>query len=134
MSKLLAYAQCMRSHGISDFPDPTPNPSGTGGGFNFSGSGNNDLSPRNPTFKAANQACQSLLPGGSQTPTQSAREIAAAVELAHCMRSHGVSEFPDPNGDGAFDLSHLDTTSPAFGSALKTCRSLAKFQGAIPVY
>ena len=32
MAKLLAYTDCMRLHGIADFPDPTPSPGGQGGG------------------------------------------------------------------------------------------------------
>ena len=35
MQKLLSYAECMRAHGISDFPDPTAGPGGQGGGFSI---------------------------------------------------------------------------------------------------
>ncbi len=31
LAEMMAYSRCMRSHGISDFPDPTPNPGGPGG-------------------------------------------------------------------------------------------------------
>jgi hypothetical protein len=119
----------MRSHRVSDFPDPTANPGGGGGGFNISGSG--DLNPNNPTFKTANQACQSLRPSG--TSTNSAQALAQSVKLAKCMRSHGVPNFPDPNAHGAFDFTGINMTSPQFQSALKTCRASIKFQGPIPV-
>jgi hypothetical protein len=46
----LKFAQCMRAHGISNFPDPMP-----GGGFDIRG---NTDSPR---YRSANQACQSDL-------------------------------------------------------------------------
>ena len=106
LAQLESYAKCMRSHGISDFPDPTTSPGG-GAAIETHGGPGSDLDRNNPRFKAANQSCKSVLPGGSQTPTQSAQEIAAEVKWAHCMRSHGLPSFPDPNGQGAFDSSKL---------------------------
>ena len=51
--KALAYARCMRQHGI-DIPDPKP-----GGGIDMRGS---TASPDSPKFKAAEQACQQYQP------------------------------------------------------------------------
>src|SRR5579863_1798051 len=102
MAKFEAYATCMRSHGIPDFPDATTSPGG-GVSFQINGGPGSDLNRNNPTFKAANQACQSLLPsGGSQAPAASPQKIAAEVKWAQCMRSHGLPNFPDPNSQGAF--------------------------------
>jgi hypothetical protein len=133
LAQLESYSKCMRSHGISDFPDPTPNPGGPGGGINLNGGPGSDLDPNNPRFNAANQSCQPLLAGGSKAPAASAGKIAAEVKLAHCMRSHGLPSFPDPNGQGAFDRSKIDENSPAFQSASKACQSLAQAAGPIPV-
>jgi hypothetical protein len=47
----------MRSHGMPKFPDPTLEKDGVG----YSG----DMGENTPQFKAANQACKSLMPGGS---------------------------------------------------------------------
>jgi hypothetical protein len=116
----------MRSHGVSDYPDPTTNPGGGGGGFNLGG-----LNTNTPTFKAANQTCKSLLPSGSSS--NPAQNLAQSVKLAECMRSHGLANFPDPNGQGAFDFNGIDMTSPRFQSSLKACRTSIHFQGAIPV-
>jgi hypothetical protein len=49
------FSQCMRSHGVPDFPDPS-----AGGGIHLS-PGTNALSP---AFKAAQVSCHKLLPGG----------------------------------------------------------------------
>jgi hypothetical protein len=61
--QLRAFAQCMRDHGV-DMPDPDPNSGALritrGGGPNSSGMG-----PDNPTFQAAQQACQDKLPGNN---------------------------------------------------------------------
>jgi hypothetical protein len=52
MAHALKFSQCMRSHGIKDFPDPTASGSiGTGG---------ND--PNAPRFQAAQKACNHYLP------------------------------------------------------------------------
>jgi hypothetical protein len=61
MAQMLAYAGCMRGHGISDFPDPTPSPGG-GAGFQIDGGPGSNLDHNNPRFEAADQACRSLLP------------------------------------------------------------------------
>ena len=124
-AQFVAYAQCMRSHRVSDFPDPTTPPGG-GVAFSIHAGPGSDLNRTNPTFKAANQACRTLLPGGQQAPTQSSPKIAAEVTWARCLRSHGVPSFPDPNSQGAFDSSKFDPTSPAFQTARRDWRSGAR--------
>ena len=46
------------------------------------------------------------------------------LALAKCMRSHGVSDFPDPNSNGRFggQLQNLDTSTPAYEAAKTACR------------
>jgi hypothetical protein len=117
LAKALVYTRCMRSHGVQDFPDPTT----SGGGITFQVS---NTVGSNPAFTTANRACQSLRPGGQQAPTMSARQIAAEVRWAHCMRLHGVPSFPDPNSSGAIDSAKFDPTSPAFQRASAACKSL----------
>jgi hypothetical protein len=63
--KVLAFAKCMREHGI-DMPDPDF----SGGGVRIQVNGGSDddgSGPKNPKddpeFKAADEACSSLLPG-----------------------------------------------------------------------
>jgi hypothetical protein len=133
LDRFEAYARCMRSHGISDFPDPTTSPGG-GVAIQLNGGPGSDLNKRNPRFNAANQVCRSLEPGGSGIPQQSAQKIAAEVRWARCMRSHGLPNFPDPNGQGAFDRSEFDESTPAFQSASKACQSLINVVGPIPVH
>lgn len=48
------------------------------------------------------------------------------LKFSQCMRSHGVPSFPDPNSSGQIGIdssSGIDPSSPAFQSALKTCRT-----------
>jgi hypothetical protein len=122
-AQFLAYSRCMRSHGVSDFPDPTTPPGG-GIAFSINGGPGSDLDPNNPTYEAANQACRTLLPAGVRSASGPSPKIAAELRWARCMRSHGVPSFPDPNSQGAFDSAKFDNASPAFQTAGKDCKSL----------
>jgi hypothetical protein len=122
MTHALAYTRCMRSHGVGDFPDPTT-PAGGGVAFQMNAGPGSDLNADDPTFKAANQGCRALLPGGQQPATPPSPKIASEVRWARCMRSHGVPSFPDPNSQGAFDSAKLDNISPGFQTATRACKS-----------
>jgi hypothetical protein len=56
--QLLAFSACMRKNGVPDFPDPTFNPDGSGG-LKL-----DRKVAEAPQFKAAQEACEKLLPGG----------------------------------------------------------------------
>jgi hypothetical protein len=64
----LKFSQCMRSHGVPNFPDPDFSNSGGGIGIKISaGNGpSSGLDPNSPAFQAAQSACAKLLhlPGG----------------------------------------------------------------------
>jgi hypothetical protein len=51
LAKELKFAQCMRTHGVPDFPDPNKN-----GGF----SGSSTINPQSPTFQNAQATCMQL--------------------------------------------------------------------------
>jgi hypothetical protein len=119
----LAYAKCMRSHGIPDYPDPKVNSNSGGTGVSQEVGTRGDLNPSNPAFKAASQACRSLSPAGANPPQQSAQELATDVKFATCMRSHGYPSFPDPDPKGVFNLpAAVNPNSAQFGSATNTCQ------------
>lgn len=90
----LSFARCMRSHGVSNFPDPTPN----GGAFNLNGVAG--ISSSSPAFNAAQAACKNLLPV-KRTPSgpPSAAALTRLLHWAGCMRAHGISGLPDPKPD-----------------------------------
>jgi hypothetical protein len=115
----LAYAQCMRDHGISEFPDPEP-----GGGIAVVGEPGGELDPNNPRFQAADEACQSLLPPPAAGEEEQSR--AEGLRYARCMREHGFPDFPDPNAEGGIDLDldqnpALDPSNPRFQEANEAC-------------
>jgi len=110
----------MRSHGVSDFPDPTL---GSNGLPSWSG-----VSNQAPAYVAAHQVCKKDLPGlGPQTSAEKATANAAALRYAKCMRSNGVPTFPDPNGQGLIQVNAtgtLEPTSPQFLKAETACKGL----------
>jgi hypothetical protein len=127
----IKFADCMRSHGVPNFPDPGP-----GGGIQISsGSG---INPQSPAFQSAQNACSKLLPGGGplRGPVSESRKL-AMLRLAECMRKHGLSTFPDPTstapapgagfgiafgGPGSFiAVPQSLLQSPAFNQAAAVC-------------
>ncbi len=89
----LSFARCMRSHGVSGFPDPSAN----AGGFDLSAPGINSSSP---AFKAAQSACRDLLPVKHvQSEPPSPQAYARLLHWAKCMRGHRISGLPDPRPD-----------------------------------
>lgn len=113
----LAYAQCMRDHGITDFPDPQP-----GGGIALQGEPGSDLDPDSPQFQDADEACNSLLPPPSGEEEEEAREEMLAY--AECMREHGFPDFPDPQPGEGINLDageHPEFDSPQFDEASEAC-------------
>jgi hypothetical protein len=64
LAQLLQYSECMRSHGITDFPDPQSSNGRVG--ISIKAGPGSDLNPNNPQFQAAQKACQKFLPGPPQ--------------------------------------------------------------------
>jgi hypothetical protein len=129
----VAFAKCMRSNGVANFPDPKP-----GGGFLFRARAGLINSP---SFKAAQAKCHKLLPEGPGSgPPPSAQTLAHFLKVAQCMRKNGVYDFPDPRtsvppnpfGSGIAVVSDIegvillfpgtiDQQSPAFTRAAAVC-------------
>lgn len=67
--KALEFSQCMRTHGVPNFPDPEF-PRGGGVGIRIGGTsgGTSRIDLNSPKFKAAQKACQSIMPGPKGGP------------------------------------------------------------------
>jgi hypothetical protein len=59
----LKFAQCMRSHGVPNYPDPTIKFSNGGVSSGQDLGGQSGVDPNSPTFQAAQKSCQSLRGG-----------------------------------------------------------------------
>lgn len=128
LAQELALAQCMRGHGEPNFPDPSAS-----GGFTL-----NMTTLDSGQILAAYGACRHLLPGGGPSLTQLQEQaqqrlqqkLPALLKFAHCMRSHGVPDFPDPPASGQGSTAPLKSTgidpqSPQFQAAVRACQHLA---------
>lgn len=108
----LRFAQCMRAHGVSNFPDPTAN-----GQSRTS----DHVNKRSPAFQTAVQAChpQMMAMADLKPKTGHAQEL----REAECMRKHGVTNFPDPLPGGGYDYpGSINPNSPAFQHASNECQ------------
>lgn len=113
-------SRCMRSHGVLNFPDPI-----LGGHFGFTVQSGVD--PYTPQFKAAFAYCTTRyrIFRHVSTPAQRAQSNAQAVRFSACMRSHGASGFPDPDGQGAIQLpTTYYMQTPVAQRAEGACKSL----------
>lgn len=122
MSDALRIVACMRSHGVPNMPDPQVFHSDGKTGIVMPDPGSASNSPQ---FKSAQQACHALksgaaTPNTSQATSARAQRLNQAVAFAVCMRSHGASNFPDPNRQGLF-TSKLRASAPQVQIANKTC-------------
>lgn len=113
----------MRSHGIADYPDPSGN-----GSVTIRVRPGSDLNPYSPQNQAAQAACKSVSPGGNLTLAQEAAANGKGLRYSQCIRSHGIADFPDPNGQGTLTINEgsgdLDPNSAGFKTAEKACQSL----------
>jgi hypothetical protein len=129
-SQLVPFADCMRAHRVADFPDPNSSDK-------LPGAQQLGVSPSR--YRLAMNACRHLLPNGGNAPahTQLQQESTALLPFARCMRSHGVTNWPDPtiytNSDGQtavvfnFIGTNLDgngINSPQVRAASQQCHHL----------
>jgi hypothetical protein len=134
----LALAQCMRSHGVPDFPDPN-----TSGGYGLTTSGSiegakgSSIDIDSSQAQAAYGDCRHVLPGApsisqleqdvQQGQQRLARALPGLLKWEQCVRSHGVPDFslglggqsPAPGHSGA-----VNPNSPRFQAAVTACQHL----------
>ncbi len=123
VSDKLGLARCLRTHGVPNYPDP-----------NAAGQEppNSKELIRTPQGQAAVSACNYW---GNRiqydVAAQNQAVLAEYVRFAHCMRSHGLPNFPDPvyaEGRVEFVLSAsqdgFDAHSPQVLAKARECESV----------
>jgi len=117
--KAVRFAECIRAHGVADFPDPNAKNE-----FEYG------VSVTPAVWKRATTACKDLQPPGTLSGKRTRKEQSGALEFAQCMRDNGVKDFPDPaNGDPLVDTTKIPSlgdgdprTDPVFAPAMDKCR------------
>jgi len=127
--KMVKFAQCMRTHGEPEFPEPTE------GGIRIQNHNGHGPNPESAQFKAAEKACKQYAPARqAPSPAQQAKIQEQALKFSACMRSHGVPNFPDPkfSSGGSVRLQvkaggsgGINPSSPQFQAAAKACQSVS---------
>jgi hypothetical protein len=130
-NSLLAYTNCMRTHGEPNMAEPTVSHSGGHASVNISVTAGSGFDPGSAQFITANNACKHLLPNRASSPetaTITPADQADYLKAATCMRSHGILNFPDPtfqdNSVSFNSTTPIHTNSPQYTSALATCEKL----------
>jgi hypothetical protein len=113
-AQALAFAKCVRTHGVALWPDPE-----SSGQFEKSGLTPRQLGTSSSQIATAERACRSLLPTYSTTPASDV--LGPALRFSRCMRAHGATNFPDPLSNGAIRIPHAMENSPAYLTALHFC-------------
>lgn len=113
------FAECMRGHGVSSFPDPDSD-----GQFSLQITKGGDLDPNSSSFKSALQTCHKYDAGFHNGGNGGSGSNNNALKFAKCMRSHGVKDFPDPRAGGGLVMGGNVQSDPHFNSAMQTCRPL----------
>ena len=114
----LAFASCMRSHGVPNYPDPT--------GSGLVKESLQQLGVSSSRFQAASSDCNHLLPNGGSgpSPARVQQVTAEALQFSRCVRTHGVPSFPDPGSDGRIPdpaTVGINQGSPKFEAANRAC-------------
>jgi hypothetical protein len=129
--KGVKFAECMRSNGASEFPDP-----GASGKLTIDAIANSSsLDTSTPAFKQAISACKNLEPAGFMGSKRSSQQQDAALKFAQCIRANGVKDFPDPIPNGPLvDTGRIPSAAEPGGmsilrAAMQKCRDVAAAAG-----
>jgi hypothetical protein len=123
----LAYARCMRSHGVTNFPDPA-----SSGGDDKQAVVSALQRVSNSEAETAQTACIHVndgTPGTGQSPAQGQAHTGAMLAFARCMRRHGFPNFPDPTSQGQLSpqlvtAAGIDLHQPALLKSGLACTSV----------
>jgi hypothetical protein len=130
-TQALAFAKCMRSNGVPNWPNPDHQ-------GNFNNAQIEALQNNNSQADNAIHQCRSVLPNAGtgltveQIQQIQQQNLTSAVKAAHCMRAHGITNFPDPAGTTQASgvnwqpllsaiQAGLSLNTPSYEAAFMTC-------------
>ncbi|HUN77786.1 MAG TPA: hypothetical protein VMU32_02580 [Solirubrobacteraceae bacterium] len=124
--RFAAIRGCLQKDGVT-----LPRPGASGGGPSFLGGGQTPKGMTSAQYRAALEKCGAhVFPHGSgsfrgRSGLASPAFRTALAKFGDCLREHGV-KLPPANTSGKgpiFDTKGVDTASPTFREAERTCRS-----------
>jgi hypothetical protein len=116
-AKAVKFSECIRAHGVADFPDPDAK-----GEFEYG------VSVSGTVWTKAVRACKALQPAGSLSSQRNPKQQSEGLTFAKCVRAHGVEDFPDPaDGEPLIDTNKIPSSARPGGmtilnAAIGRCR------------
>jgi hypothetical protein len=106
--KAVKFAECIRAHGVSDFPDPNAKNQ-----FDYG------VSVTPAVWNQATTACKDLQPPGTLSGKRTPKQQSASLRFAQCIRDNGVKDFPDPvNGEPLVNTYKIPSSNKPGGMAI----------------
>ncbi|MDX6660716.1 MAG: hypothetical protein QOJ55_1538 [Solirubrobacteraceae bacterium] len=106
--KAVKFAECIRAHGVSDFPDPNDKNQ-----FEYG------VSVTPAVWMRATTACKDLQPPGTLSSKRTPKQQSASLRFAQCVRDNGVKDFPDPvNGEPVIDTYKIPSSNRPGGMTI----------------
>jgi hypothetical protein len=116
--KAVKFAECIRAHGVTDFPDPNEKNQ-----FDYG------VSVTPAVWNKATTACKDLQPPGTLSSRRTPKQQSASLRFAQCVRDNGVKDFPDPvNGEPLINTYKIPSSNKPGGmtilnAAVQKCRN-----------
>jgi hypothetical protein len=117
--RAVKFAECIRAHGVRDFPDPNEKNQ-----FEYG------VSVTPAVWTRATTACKDLQPPGTLSAKRTPKQQSAALRFAQCVRDNGVKDFPDPvNGEPLVNTYKIPSSNRPGGmtilnAAMHKCRGV----------
>ena len=106
--KAVKFAECIRAHGVRDFPDPNEKNQ-----FEYG------VSVTPAVWTKATTACKDLQPPGTLSGKRTPKQQSASLRFAQCIRDNGVKDFPDPvNGEPLVNTYKIPSSNKPGGMAI----------------
>jgi hypothetical protein len=106
--KAVKFAECIRAHGVRDFPDPNEKNQ-----FEYG------VSVTPAVWTRATTACKDLQPPGTLSAKRTPKQQWASLRFAQCVRDDGVKDFPDPvNGEPLVNTYKIPSSNKPGGMAV----------------
>jgi hypothetical protein len=111
------FAECIRSNGVTEFPDPN-----AAGQFAYGiPSASSPLNPSSPAWQKAIGGCKNLEPSNFMPTSFTPAQLSARLKFAQCVRANGVPSFPDPTAHGPLVNVSNASSIPGLHAAIQKC-------------
>jgi hypothetical protein len=116
-AKAVKFAECIRSNGVSEFPDPDASGQFAYGIPSYS----SPLNPSSAAWQHAIGACKTLEPPRFMPTQFTPKQLSARLKFAQCVRANGVPDFPDPTATGPLVNVSNGSSIPGLHATIQKC-------------